>query len=262
MKKVRSRDGTEIAYESTGQGPTLILVAGAFSDRTARTAGTPLAALLASRFTAISYDRRGRGDSTDTAPYAVAREVEDLEAVISDTGGSAFVYGISSGAVLAIEATIAKLPIKRLALYEPPLLIDDSRSRPPADFADQLAALAASGRRGDAAAKFLTEGVNVPPAQVAQMRAAPFWSGLEKLAHTLAYDATLTADGASLIARAKAIAIGALVLDGGNSPPWMRQGVKALAEALPKGQYRTLAGQTHDIAPDVLRPELEAFFVA
>lgn len=260
MKKVRSHDGTQIAFEVTGSGPPLILVGGAFCDHTAPVAGAPLAALLARRFTVASFDRRGRGESGNTPPYAIDREVEDIAALIAELGGSASVYGHSSGAVLSLEAAIRRLPIDRVALYEPPLVMDSVRPRPPADFAAQLAALAASGRRGDAAELFLLAGVGVRPAVVARMRASPMWPGLERLADTLGHDATLTASPESLITRAAGVAIPALVVDGASSPPWMRSGAKALAEALPHGRYQTLDGQAHDVAIAVLAPVLEAFF--
>jgi pimeloyl-ACP methyl ester carboxylesterase len=260
MKKVRSHDGTQIAYETTGSGPPLILVGGAFCDHNAPVAGAPIAALLAPRFTAVTFDRRGRGESTNAPPYAIDREVDDIAALIGELGGSASIYGHSSGAVLALEAAIRRLPLDRIALYEPPLVISDARPRPPADFASQLAALAASNRRGDAAELFLISGVGMPPAVVQRMRAAPMWPGLERLADTLSHDATLTAQPESLIARARDVALPALVLDGAASPPWMRSGVKALADALPRAEYRSLDGQTHDVAIAVLAPVLEAFF--
>jgi pimeloyl-ACP methyl ester carboxylesterase len=260
MKKVRSHDGTQIAYETTGGGPPLILVGGAFCDHTAPVAGAPIAALLAPRFTVVSFDRRGRGESGNTPPYAIDREVDDIAALVVELGGSASVYGHSSGAVLALEAAIRQLPIDRIALYEPPLVMGDARPRPPADFASQLAALAAADRRGDAAELFLIAGVGVPPAMVARMRASPMWPGLERLADTLSHDATLTAQPESLSARAPDVALPALVVDGGASPPWMKSGVRALADALPRAEHRTLDGQTHDVAIAALAPVLEAFF--
>ena len=262
MQKVRSNDGSQIAFETTGSGPPLILVGGAFCDHNAPVAGAPIAALLAPHFTVASFDRRGRGESSNTPPYAIDREVDDLAALIDELGAPAFVYGHSSGAVLALEAAIRRLPIARVALYEPPLVMGSMRPGPPLDFAAQLAALAAQDRRGDAAELFLVAGVGVPSAVVERMRASPMWPGLERLADTLHHDATLTASPESLIARARDVAIPALVVDGGASPPWMRSGVKALADALPGGDYRTLDGQTHDVAIAVLAPVLDAFFAA
>ena len=157
MKKVHSKDGTAIAFDQLGQGPAIILVGGAFTDRSQPTL-VQLAALLAPHFTVFNYDRRGRGDSSDTAPYAVEREVEDLEALIVEAGGSAFVCGFSSGAALALAAAARGLAITKLALYEPPFIVDDSRPPLPRDFATQLTELVSSGRRGDAAEALHDEG--------------------------------------------------------------------------------------------------------
>jgi pimeloyl-ACP methyl ester carboxylesterase len=250
MTTVQSADGTTIAYEHTGHGPALILVGGALNDRTGRASGTPLAALLAARFTVYSYDRRGRGDSSDTPPYAIDREVEDLAALF-DTTGPAFVYGMSSGAILALEAALAGLAITKLALYEPPI----GRRDVPSDFADQLAGLCARDRCGDAVELFLTT-IGTPPAIVAQMRHAPLWTALERLAPTLAYDAALTAIGPSLRDRAAKLATPVCVMAGGASSPWLRDAARALAGAVPAGRHITLDGQTHDVAPAVLAPAL------
>src|SRR6266568_645857 len=180
MKKVHSKDSTAIAFDQLGQGSAIILVGGAFTDRSQPTL-VQLAALLAPHFTVFNYDRRGRGESGDTAPYAVEREVEDLGALITEAGGSAFVVGGSSGAVLALEAA-RKLPITKLALYEPPFIVDDSRPPLPADYVAQLIELISSGRRGDAVEFFMTKAVGVPAEFVAQMQNAPMWPALEAAA--------------------------------------------------------------------------------
>ena len=262
MEVVSSADGTRIAFERTGTGPALVLVAGAFGDHKARVAGTPLATLLASIRTVTSYDRRGRGQSTDTAPYAVAREIEDLAALIAVAGGTAEVYGHSSGAVLALEAALEGVPIGRLALYEPPLIAGTGRAVPPPDFAEQLAALCRLGRLGDAAELFLVVGVGLPASAVTRMRTSPRWAAMERLAPTLAYDATLIGrpEAASIRDRAAALATPTLVIDGAASPPWARAAVRALAEALPHASSRSLAAQTHDVDPGALAPLLAAFF--
>jgi pimeloyl-ACP methyl ester carboxylesterase len=263
MEKVASKDGTVIAFDRKGQGPALILVGGALSDRSG---GTPFVDHLAPRFTVFSYDRRGRGDSKDTPPYAVEREVEDIEALVDAAGGSAFVYGKSSGAVLALEAT-RSLPskVRKLALYEPPFIVDDSRPPPPGDYVKQVNDLTAAGRRGDAVEYFLTKVVGMPGEAVAPMRQAPTWPALEALAHTLAYDIAIMKDtmtGKPLPRqRWTGAAVPTLVMDGGASPPWMRKGAKELASILPRAQYRTLEGQTHDVKPEVLGPVLSGFFV-
>jgi pimeloyl-ACP methyl ester carboxylesterase len=260
MGKVISKDGTTIAFDQVGKGPVLILVGGALSDRSA---GRPLAALLAPRFSVFSYDRRGRGDSGDTAPYAVEREVEDIEALINEAGGSASVFGKSSGAVLALQAA-RKLSITRLALYEPPFIVDDSRAPVPQDYVKHLTELVSSGRRGDAVEYFMTKAVDVPAEYVAQMRNAPSWRTMEALAHTLVYDGAVMGDtlsGKPLLAeRWASVTVPTLVMDGGASPAWAHKGVQAIADILPNPQRRTLEGQTHAVAPEVLAPVLAEFF--
>ena len=260
MKKVHSKDSTAIAFDQLGQGPAIILVGGAFTDRSQPTL-VQLAALLAPHFTVFNYDRRGRGESSDTAPYAVEREVEDLEALIIEAGGSAFVCGFSSGAALALEAAARGLAITKLALYEPPFIVDDSRPPLPQDFATQLSELVSSGRRGDAAELFMTKAAEAPVEVVAQMRHAPFWPGVEAVAHTLIYDTTIMGDNNALpTERIASVGIPTLVIDGGASPAWMRNAAQAVADILPDAQRRTLEGQTHDVAPAALAPVMEEFF--
>src|SRR6266496_2674899 len=215
MRKVHSKDGTTIAFDWSGEGPAIILVGGALSDRSA---GTQLAAHLAPHFTVYTYDRRGRGDSGDTPPYAVAREVEDIEALINEAGGSAFVFGHSSGAVLALEAArLLPTKITKLALYEPPFIIDNSRPPAPVDYAAHLSELVSSGRRGEAVAYFMTE-VGTPAEMVAQMRQSPMWPGLEEVANTLAYDVTIMGDtqrgDPSTLRKWASVTVPTLVMDG------------------------------------------------
>jgi pimeloyl-ACP methyl ester carboxylesterase len=260
IETVKSRDGTRIAFEVSGNGPPLVLVGGAFCDRHARASGTPLAALLSSRFTVFSYDRRGRGDSSDTPPWAFDREVEDLAALVERAGGSAYAYGISSGALLVVEASLAGVPITRAAVYEPPIPLDASRADDESKLVAELDTAVAAGRRGDAAELFLTRVVQVPPEVVSQMRRAPFWAGLEALAHTLSYDVRLAGRAPSVLERARAVPAKTLALCGDGSPPWMREGVGALAKAIPGARLRVLAGQTHDVDVNVLAEALEGFF--
>jgi len=261
MKKVHSKDGTTIAFDQSGKGSPIILVGGAFQHRSIDPRTAQLAALLAPHFTVFHYDRRGRGDSSDTAPYAVEREVEDLGALIAEAGGSAFVYGMSSGAALALEAASRGLAITKLALYEPPFIVDDSRPRLPEDFATQLTELVSSGRRGDAVELFMTKAAEVPVEVVAQMRNAPFWPAVEAVAHTLIYDTTIMGGNNALpTERVASVTVPTLVIDGGESPMWMRNAAQAVADALPNAQRRTLRGQTHDVAPEALAPVLEEFF--
>jgi pimeloyl-ACP methyl ester carboxylesterase len=260
MSEVLSGDGTVIAFDRSGNGPPVIFVDGAFMHRSFGQLRR-LGALLATRFTAINYDRRGRGESADTAPYAVQREVEDLDALIAEAGGSAFVFGISSGAALALEAAASGLSIRKLALYEPPFIVDDSRSPIPNDFVTKLKELTSSGRRGQAVELFLTKGVDEPPGAVAATRTLPIWARLEAVAHTLTYDATIMGGDNSLPAeRLARVTATTLVIDGAASPSWMHNAAQATKAALPDAQQRTLEGQAHDVAPEALAPVLEEFF--
>jgi pimeloyl-ACP methyl ester carboxylesterase len=256
MQHVLSHDGTRIAFERFGEGSPLILVVGAFNDRST---GRGLAEFLASHLTVYTYDRRGRGDSEDTAPYALEREVEDLAALIAEAGGSAAVYGFSSGAILALEAAGRGLAITRLALHEPPYLFEKHES---ADHAADLAELIAAGRRGDAVEYFQTQTVGIPEAVVVQMRNAPFRPALEATAHTLVYEAIIVGDGSLPTELAGTVSIPTLVIAGGASAPFMRDNAQALADALPNAQARILEGQTHDIDPPVLGPALAAFLAS
>lgn len=264
-RKVISKDGTKIAFDLAGKGPALIVVASALAGRSD---AKRFAEFLAQHFIVINYDRRGRGDSGDTKPYAVQREVEDIEALIDSAGGSAFVFGSSSGAVLALEAA-SKLPakVKKLALYEPPFIVDDSRPRVPADFVKQVTEFVAAGRRGDAIEYFMTKGVGVRAEFVAQMRNMPMWAGMETLAHTLAYDGAIMGDtqsGKPLPSKRWASAtVPTLVMHGGASDRWLRNASAALAGILHKAKQRTLDGQDHSAVftnPEAVAAALVEFF--
>ncbi len=259
MSYVTSSDGTRIAFDKSGQGPALILVGGAFQYRAMDPRTAQLAALLAPHFTVYHYDRRGRGESGDTAPYAIEREIQDILALIHDAGGSAFLFGMSSGAVLALDAAAREPAIKRLALYEPPLNLDEPARRAAENYSRQLTALLADKRRGDAVALAMTTW-GAPPEAVAGMRQTPVWSMFESVAPTLAYDNAIMGDGSVPADVAKAVKVPALVLDGGNSPAFMKQAADALAQALPNAERRTLKEQTHDVAPEILAPVLIEFF--
>src|SRR6476619_6218509 len=231
MNTVHSQDGTKIAFDQTGQGPAVVLVCGGSVDRMSN-AG--LAAALADHFTVYNFDRRGRGDSGDGETYAIAREIEDIAAVIDAAGGSAFLYGISSGAALALDAAAA-LPTKvtKLALYEPPYIVGDSRPRPPADTARIYRDFVAAGRRGDAAEYFMAKVVGLPPEFVAQARNSPWWPAQEGLAHTLAYDATIMGDySPPTKEQVASVKTPTLVIAGGTSWDWMRDSARTLAHSL------------------------------
>lgn len=262
METVLSRDGTKIAFDRLGRGPALILVAGATADRSAEMV---LATVLAPHFTVFAYDRRGRGDSGDTPSYTVEREFEDIEALITEAGGSAFVFGHSSGAVLALRAAASGLSIPKLAVYEPPFIVDDTRPPLPKNYVTHLNELISSGRRGDAMEYFMTQAVGVPGEFVAQIRSSPMWPNMEKIAHTLAYDGTVMGDTMSGKPLPDSpwgfVAVPVLVMDGGASPEWQRNGVRALVNILPNVQYLTLEGQDHGPADGVLAPALIEFFI-
>lgn len=261
MQTATSRDGTRIAYEKTGRGPPLVLVTGALSDRAS---GAELAKLLAPHLTVYSYDRRGRGDSGDTKPYAVQREIEDLEAVIDAAGGSAFVYGKSSGAALALQAAAALgTKVTRLAIYEAPYSEADGAAAAWKAFRVQHDALLASNRRGEAVAGFL-KFVGAPDEMVAKMKASPAWARMEAMAPTLAYDnALLGEDRAVPVDVAGRVKARTLVMDGGASVgpmPFMRATADKLGKAIPGAKRQVVDGQAHDVSAQALAPHLLAFF--
>ena len=260
-RRIKSADGTTIAFEAIGQGAPVVLVGGALSDRTAPASGKPLAAMLAHRFRVFSYDRRGRGDSGDTVPWAIAREIEDLAAMIAAAGGSASVFGNSSGGLLALDAAAQGLAIDRLAVHEPPILLDPGRATSLVRLANQLDEMAAA-RRGEAVELYFTRVMQMPAAAVGQLRRSPMWAEFEDLAHTLSYDLRITARGAARLAEAPAVRAPTLAIDGSESPPWMREAIEAAARAIPEGCHRTLDSQAHAVDPKVLALALEDFLSA
>jgi pimeloyl-ACP methyl ester carboxylesterase len=256
MDTVVSADGTVIAFDRYGDGPPVIMTVGAFNTRATT---DPLARALAQRFTVLNYDRRGRGDSGDTAPYAVEREIGDIAALIEAAGGSASLFGYSSGATLALKATASGLPVTKLVLYEPPFNTDDSHPTLPVGFPAQLAELVSAGRRGDAVELYQTTAVGIPEDVVAQMRHAPFRPGMEAIAHTLAYEAAVVGDRSLPAGLLGTVTVPALVISGENSPPFLRAAAEAAAAALPGGRLAILPGQTHDINPDATAPVMAEF---
>ncbi|MEA2306559.1 MAG: hypothetical protein QOH43_3839 [Solirubrobacteraceae bacterium] len=254
MEHVTSKDGTRIAYERVGDGPPVILVGGALNDHTAPAAGVPLAKHLAPNFTVYSYDRRGRGASGDTEPYAVGREVEDMAALIRHAGGGAFAYGMSSGAALGIEAARGGLPIWKLAMYEPPFVGGGQGD----DYIAELERLLGASRRSAAVRLFL-QTIGVPRLFRGVLRLTPAWPKLKRLAPTLVYDATVMGDGAvPPAARLAAVEIPTLVLTGTSER--MQQAAHALVTSLPDARHRVLDGQTHNVKASALAPALTAFF--
>jgi pimeloyl-ACP methyl ester carboxylesterase len=258
LQQVTSKDGTVIAFDRLGDGPPIILVCGGSVDRMSN-AG--LAAVLASDFTVFNYDRRGRGDSSDTPPYAVEREVEDIDAVVAAAGGSAYLYGTSSGAALALEAArqLGSKKITKLALWEPPFIIDEN-ARPPADQVAQYDAMIADGRRSDAVEYFTAKVVGLPPEFVAFAKTQPFWAAQEKIAHTLAYDATVMGDYSPPLEEAAEVTVPTIVLTGSASFPFFAASASAIAEAMPDARAEVLQDQEHNVDPTVIGPALKTFF--
>jgi len=262
MTTVRSADGTTIAYSRAGQGRPLILVDGALCSRSFGPM-PKLAELLASHFTVYTYDRRGRGESGDTAPYAPDREVEDIEALVALAGETVCVHGTSSGAALALDAA-ARIPaIGKLALYEPPFIVDDTRPPMPDGFLARLDRLVADGRRGDVVKEFMRL-VGTPAIFTAALPITPVWPKLKAAAPTLPYDIVIIQDhqrGTAFEAGEWAgVKVPTLVAAGGKSPVWITNATRALADALPDARYRVLPGQNHMVKAQVIAPVLTQFF--
>jgi len=255
---VTSKDGTKIAVDVLGSGPAIVLVSGGSVDRGSN-AG--LAEVLKGDFTVHNYDRRGRGDSGDTLPYAVEREIEDIEAVIAAAGGSAHLYGSSSGAGLALEAAAAGASVDRLILWEPPYNLDPA-GRPPADSVEQLDRMVADGRRGDAATFFMVDMVRMPAEFAAFARTQPWWPAQEAIAHTLAYDARVMGDYSVPTATAARVTVPTLILTGGASFPFFRPTAEAVVAAMPDARSAVLPDQEHNVDPAILGPAIAAFLKA
>ncbi len=259
MSRVKSIDGATIAFERRGTGPALILVGGALSDRRG---AAPLAERLAGNFTVYNFDRRGRGESTDGATYAVDREIEDIAALIDHAGGVAFLYGVSSGAALALQtaARLGPAQVPKLALYEPPYGSEDNKPRH-AEQKRRVNELIKMGRPGEAASYFLTA-IGTPPEALEKLKKSPPWEAMARMDFTLAYDYAILGDGAVPQAVAKAIQVPTLVLDGEKSLEFMRPTADEVARLIPGAARQTLSGQTHQAAPEVVAPVLIEFFGA
>ena len=261
---VTSQDGTNIAFDVQGDGPPLILVDGAMTTRGGESR-PQLMALLAPHFTVYSYDRRGRGESGDTRPYAVGREIDDVDALIEHAGGRAYLFGHSSGGCLALDAagTLGRDTVTRVAVYEAPWNDDPAVQEPWHEYLDGLSEALAGGRRGDAVALFMRY-VGTPAEQVAGMRRAPFWAGLEAIAPTLAYDHTEIMGPSAAVPRQKLaqVTVPVLSICGGASPAFMCATARTISEAVGDGEGLTLEGQTHAVQPAVLAPALVEFFGA
>ena len=261
MNQVRSKDGTTIAYERSGDGPAVILVDGALCSRSFGPS-PKLAPLLARHFTVYAYDRRGRGQSGDTPPYAPAREVEDIAALLDVAGGSAFLLGLSSGGALSLEAAASGLPVTKVVAYEPPY-VDDSGQRGGAVHEGHLKRLLAEGNRGGAVKYFMKDMVGVPAPIVVMMRLMFWiWPKLEAVAHTLPYDAAVMTAFRIPRARFASIGVPVLVMNGSKTDSRLREAAQTIANAIPGARYRELPGQTHNVKPDVLTPAALEFLAA
>jgi pimeloyl-ACP methyl ester carboxylesterase len=255
MRRVTSKDGTPIAYDRQGSGPAVILVTGGLDDGAEN---APLAAELAEHFSAYNYNRRGRGDSGDTQPYAVEREIEDIEALIAEAGGSAHLYGVSSGGALVLEAAAAGLAVDSVAVYEVPFMVDEEASRRWREYVERLEETLAEGRRGDAIALFMRL-AGASDDGIARAKASSLWPGLEALAHTLAYDAACLGDGHPPTARYTSVTQPSLVATGGGDD-FFEQAADTIAASLPSAERLTLEGQGHVVDPRALAPVLARFF--
>ena len=265
MPTVTSQDGTKIAFDKVGSGPAVILVNGAMAYRAFVPSMAHLAELLGQHFTVYNYDRRGRGASSDTQPFAREREMEDLQALVEDAGGEAMIFGLSSGAVLSLDAAAVTPGITKVGVYEPALIVDDSRQPVPADYTEHLTTLAAQGKRDEAVEYFLTQAVGIPSEYVGGMKQdQATWSGMTGVAHTIAYDAAFVGNvmqGKPLPTdRWVKVTMPVLVADGGASDAWVHHAADALAKVLPHASRHTLEGQTHMVDPKVLAPVIIAFF--
>lgn len=263
MSTVTSKDGTKIAYDKTGAGPSVILVDGALCFRGFGPMN-PLSELLSPHFTVYKFDRRGRGESHSEGPFTLQRELEDLDALIQAVGGPVNLFGTSSGGALVLEAA-ARLrgPIQKIAVYEVPYNSEPDALRQWTEYRKTISDCSAAGQPGEAVVAFM-QLVGTPPEQLAGMRQSPMWPVLESVGYSLVADAdALGEDRKPPVDRIAAIRVPALVMDGGASMdiiPFMHDSAVTISQALPNAQLRTLPGQTHDVNIQVLAPELIDFF--
>lgn len=255
-RTTHSADGSILEFQKVGDGAVLIVIGGAFNDRQS---AAPLVPLLAEHFTVVSYDRRGRGGSTDTSsrpPYLVEREVQDLQALIAGTGGSAMLYGHSSGGVLALEATMRGLPVTAVAVYEPPYTAGEQQD-PVDDWAQQIQQAVADDDPERAAETFLGR---IGGGVLGHLKQMPWWPHMVAVAHTLPYDVALVGDGRMPTERLATLDVPVLVMDGDQSEGWRRDAVAALTSAVPGARRMTVHGQAHPVAADAVAPRLIEFF--
>jgi pimeloyl-ACP methyl ester carboxylesterase len=257
MYTVTSSDGTSIACEQVGTGPAIVIVAGVFN---LRSIGSDLAAELASDHTVVTYDRRARGDSTDTRPYAIEREVDDLDAVIASVGGRAAVFGFSSGAILALKAAADGSPISRLFLYEPPFSFSSGQHVPPADLPAILQAMLDDGRPGDVVATHQLQGIGLPKAMVDGLRHSPIWAGLEAMAQSVVYDATITCTFQTPTTAMTRISVPTAVLHGVDTWPALAESAARLGDLMTTARVVAVpGGANHTIPPAATAAAIRTF---
>lgn len=265
MNTVTSKDGTRIAFDKTGDGPAIIIVNGAIQFRAFDPTMAQIAEMLSKHFTVYNYDRRGRGDSGDTQPFSKVREIEDVQAMVEEAGGKAMILGFSSGSAIALDAAAVTPGITKIALYEPPFIVDDSRPGVGVDYVAHLNKLTAEGKRGEAVMYFMTQAVGIPAEYLVGMDQNPSWEVMLKVAHTIAYDGAFVADvmqGKPLPTdRWANVTVPTLVILGGASDKWFHNGTAALAKVLKNATHKTLEGQTHQVAPEAIAPVLVEYFI-
>jgi pimeloyl-ACP methyl ester carboxylesterase len=250
MNTLTSTDGTTIAYERSGSGPAIVFVAGAFNDRATL---APLAAQLAGDFTVVTYDRRARGDSGNTKPWSIDREIDDLDALIAEVGTGAHVFGFSSGGILGLAAAARGSAISRLVCYEPPYPFGEGNA---ADLPARLGELVDSGRAADAVELFQLEAIGLPPEVVAQIRRSPMFPALEAMAQSVVYDSTITTGSTP----PTTVATPTLVISGAQTFPGLDRSAELTAAALPKGRHVEVPGGAHHtIEPEVTAPVVAEF---
>jgi pimeloyl-ACP methyl ester carboxylesterase len=266
VETVTSKDGTTIAYDRYGSGPPVILVAGALGYRKFKRM-EQLAELLAERCTVINYDRRGRGDSTEAGPFSVEREIEDISALVDAAGGSASLWGWSSGGALALWAAAAGVGVERLSVYEIPFMVDPDDKLPARDYGARMNQLVAAGDRSGAVKHFMRNAIGMPAPLVALMPLMPMWKAIKSTAHTLPYDWAALGEqrmyGAPLDpAEFAGVTVPTLIVSGAKTPSNLRKRSESLAEVLPNAEHRELEGVSHNVKMDRLAPVLAEFCTA
>jgi pimeloyl-ACP methyl ester carboxylesterase len=264
MPTVTSKDGTRIGFDKTGSGPAMIIVNGAMQFRAFDPFMANFARIMSEHFTVYNYDRRGRGESGDTQPYAKEREIEDLQAMIGDAGGKAMVLGFSSGCAVALDTAAVTPGITKICLYEPPFIVDDSRPPLPADYVTHLNVLVAAGKREEAVKYFLNVAVGIPEEYLAGAAQDPGWDTMLQIAHTIAYDGSFVINlmqGKPMPTdRWTNVTVPTLVIEGSESVTFFHTGADALAAVMKNGSRATLPGQSHEVAAEVLAPVVTKFF--